>query len=90
MKNILNRALHRSNIISDKICGKLDSRSIEVLMDEDLEKHLKNNKKTILYIGIRYDYGNRNWGLSYEHYNFYHALLNMDYSLIYLAFHPSH
>jgi spore maturation protein CgeB len=86
MKNILNRTLHRFNIISDKICGKLDSRSTEVLIDEDLEKHLKNNEKTILYVGIRYDYGNRNWGLSYEHYNFYLALLNMDYSLIYFDY----
>jgi spore maturation protein CgeB len=82
----INRALSKANKALDRIHGKLDNRSIEVLVDEDLEKHLKNNKKTILYVGIRYDYGNKDWGLSYEHYNFYHTLLNMDYSLIYFDY----
>jgi len=86
MNNTINRVLHRANKISNKISGKLDSRSIEVLMDEELEKHINNYNKTILYIGIRYDYGNRNWGLSFEHYNFYHTLLNMGYSLIYFDY----
>lgn len=90
MVGIINKAasiaLNRGGKILDRLHGKLDNRSIEVLMDEDLEKHLKNNKKTILYVGIRYDYGNKDWGLSYEHYNFYHTLLNMDYSLIYFDY----
>jgi spore maturation protein CgeB len=82
----INKALNRANKILDRIHGKLDNRSIEVLMDEELEKHLKHGKKTVLYVGIRYDYGNKDWGLSYEHYNFYHTLLNMDYSLIYFDY----
>ena len=86
MVGIINKALNRGNKILDRFHGKLDNRSIEVLMDEEIEKHLKNNKKTILYVGIRYDYGNKDWGLSYEHYNFYHTLLNMDYSLIYFDY----
>lgn len=86
MNKILNIALNKGNRILDRIHGKLDNRSIEVLMDEDLEKHLKSNEKIILYIGIRYDYGHKHWGLSYEHYNFYHTLLNMDYSLIYFDY----
>jgi len=86
MMEIMNKALNRANKILDKIYGRLDNRSIEVLMDEELEKHLKHGNKTILYIGIRYDYGNKDWGLSYEHYNFYHTLLNMDYSLIYFDY----
>jgi spore maturation protein CgeB len=57
-----------------------------VLADEELEKHFKNNKEIILYVGIRYDYGKKNWGLSYEHYQFYDTLLNMDYSLIYFDY----
>ena len=86
MNKIMNIALNKGNKILDQIYGKLDNRSIEVLMDEELEKHLKYNKKTILYVGIRYDYGNKDLGLSFEHYNFYHTLLNMDYSLIYFDY----
>jgi spore maturation protein CgeB len=82
MNKILNIALNKGSRILDQLYAKLDTRSIEVLIDEDLEKHLKSNKKIILYVGIKYDYGNKDWGLSYEHYNFYHTLLNMGYSLI--------
>jgi spore maturation protein CgeB len=86
MIKILNVAINRANKILDHIHDKLDTRSLEVLMDEELEKHLRTNKKTILYIGIRYVYGNKESGLSFEHYNFYHTLLNMDYSLIYFDY----
>ena len=86
MNEIMNIALNKGNKILDQIYGKLDNRSIEVLMDEELEKHLKTNKKTILYVERRYDYGNRNRGLSYQHFNFYHTLLNMDFSLIYFDY----
>ena len=86
MVEIINKALSKANRILDRVHGKLDTRSTEVLIEEELEKYLKNNKKTILYVGIKYDYGNKYWGLSYEHYNFYHALLNMDYSLIYFDY----
>lgn len=70
----------------DWILGKLDFRSNEVLMYEELEAHMKDNKKTILYVGLRYDYGNKVEGLSFEHYNFYNTLLNMGYSLIYFDY----
>jgi spore maturation protein CgeB len=85
---ILNSALNKGISILDRARGKLDNRSIEVLIDEDIEKHLnfKNNKKTIMYIGIRYDYGKKTAGLSFEHYNFYHALLHMGYSIIYFDY----
>ena len=56
--------------------------SIEVLVDKEIEKHLKVGKKTVLYVADRYDYGNKSWGLSYSYYNWYHTLLNMDYSLV--------
>jgi len=82
----INKARSKTNKLLDRIHGKLDNRAIEVLIDEDLERHLKQGKKTVLYVGIKYDYGNKDWGLSYEHYNFYHALLNMDYSLIYFDY----
>lgn len=72
--------------ILKQVYRKLDDRSIEVLMDEEVGKDLKTNKKAILYVGIRYDYSHKNWGLSFEHYNFYHTLLNMDYSLIYFDY----
>ena len=86
MVETINKALSKANKILHGIQAKLDNRAIEVLMDEELEKHLKCSKKTILYVGIKYDYGNKDWGLSYEHYNFYHTLLNMGYSLIYFDY----
>ena len=86
MVGTIKKALSKANKILDSIHGKLDNRSIDVLMDEELERHLKSGKKTVLYVGIKYDYGNRDWGLSYEHYNFYHALLNVGYSLIYFDY----
>lgn len=71
----------------DSIHGQFDPRSIEVLLEEEIEKHLRGgDAKTILYVGIKYDYGNKDWGLSYEHYNFYHTFLNMDASLIYFDY----
>jgi len=86
LNRILNRALNKSFRVLDQIRGKVDNRSIEVLIDEELEKHFKNKKKTILYVGIRYDYGNKSWGLSYEHYQFYNTLLNMGHSLVYFDY----
>ena len=86
MMKIINKMLIKANRTLDNLCGRLDNRSIEVLVDEELETHTRTNKKSILYIGIKYDYGNKNWGLSYEHYNFYHTLLNMGYSLIYFDY----
>jgi len=81
-----NGVLRKGYNLLDRISGILDRRSTEVLVDEELEKNLRSDKKTILYIGIKYDYGNKNWGLSFEHYNFYHTLLNMGYSLIYFDY----
>ena len=54
----------------------------EVLADELCETRLLPGKKTILYVGIKYDYGKPNWGLSYEHYNFYQTFLRMGYSVV--------
>lgn len=62
----------------------------EVLVDVNLEKHLRIKEKSILYVGIRYDYGHPDWGLSFEHYNFYHTFLNMGYSLIYFDYDRLH
>jgi spore maturation protein CgeB len=86
INKILNISLNKANRISDRVRGILDDRAIEVIVDEELEKHLKTNKKTLLYVGRKYDYGIRNWGFNYAHYNFYHTLLNMNYSLIYFDY----
>jgi spore maturation protein CgeB len=70
-----------------RIRNKVYSSSPEVVIDEELEKRLLgNNKKTILYVGIKYDYTRKFWGLSYEHYNFYETLKHMDFSLIYFDY----
>ena len=50
--------------IVNRLGGALDNRSVEVLIHEDLEKHFAGNKRTVLYVGAIYDYGNRDWGLS--------------------------
>ena len=60
--------------------------STEVLVDEELEKRLLPHTKTILYVGIKYDYGHPEWGLSYEHYNFYKTMEAVGYSLIYFDY----
>jgi spore maturation protein CgeB len=86
LDSILDRAVHKGFRVLDRIHGQMDDRSVEVLIDEELEKHFKNKKETILYVGIKYDYGKKNWGLSYEHYQFYNTLLNMGYSLIYFDY----
>jgi spore maturation protein CgeB len=86
LDSVLDRAVNKSFRVLDRIHGEIDNRSVEVLVDEELQRHFKNKKETILYVGIRYDYGKKNWGLSFEHYEFYETLLNMDYSLIYFDY----
>jgi len=59
--------------------------SNEVLTDS-LEKRILPGEKTILYVGIKYDYGHADWGLSYEHHNFYQTFIAMGYSVIYFDY----
>ena len=40
----------------------------------------------ILYVAMKYDYGKPDQGYSFEHYNFYHALLNMGHDILYFDF----
>lgn len=63
--------------LSARIGGALDNRAVEVLVHEELESYLREERETVLWVGARYDYGNRDWGLSYEHYTFFHTLLHM-------------
>lgn len=69
-----------------RIGGALDNRAVEVLVHEELETYLREERETVLWVGARYDYGNRDWGLSYEHYTFFHTLLHMGYSLVYFDY----
>lgn len=64
----------------------LDNRSVEVLVNEELEKRLHPGKRTVLYVGIKYDYTERDQGLSYEHHNFFDTLCNMDVNYIYFDY----
>jgi len=79
----LGRVVHKAYSLLGRLQGALDERSVEVLMEEELERHIKRGKMKVLYTGITYDYGKKNMGLSTEHFNFYNTLLNMDCSLIY-------
>jgi spore maturation protein CgeB len=84
MENGYGRGKESGLRVLRRIRNKVYPSSIEVLIDEELEKSLQYNKqKTILYVGIKFDYTRKFWGLSYEHYNFYETLQNMGYSLIY-------
>jgi spore maturation protein CgeB len=69
-----------------RIAGAMDGRAVEVLVEEELETHLREDRQTVLWVGARYDYGNRDWGLSFEHYSFFHTLMHMGYSLIYFDY----
>jgi len=80
----LDRAKNKVYRLLDRMRGSLDERSVEVLMEEELERHLKQGKTKVLYVGTMYDYGKKSTGLSTEHFNFYNTLLNMDVSLVYL------
>lgn len=40
----------------------------------------------ILYTGMKYDYGKREQGYSFEHYNFYDSLRNMGHDILYFDF----
>jgi spore maturation protein CgeB len=40
----------------------------------------------ILYVAMKYDYGQSARGLSFEHYNFYDALVNMGHDIVYFDF----
>jgi spore maturation protein CgeB len=40
----------------------------------------------ILYAGMKYDYGKREQGYSFEHYNFYDSLRNMGHDILYFDF----
>ena len=82
MSRLLNKALGKGSRLLERIYRKRGISSLEVLMDKEVKTNLKTGKKTILYVADRYDYGNKDWGLSYPYYNCYHTLLNMDYSLI--------
>jgi len=64
----------------------MEKISPEVFIDEMLETRIIPGKKLILYVGMKYDYGRKDWGLSYEHYAFYKTLLEMDYSLVYFDY----
>ncbi|MEJ2724563.1 MAG: hypothetical protein P8175_07955, partial [Deltaproteobacteria bacterium] len=40
----------------------------------------------ILYVASKYDYGKPQQGYSFEHYNFYDALVNMGQDVLYFDF----
>jgi spore maturation protein CgeB len=78
--------MSRLSRIWNRLRGALDSRSVEVLIHEELENRIIGDKPTVLYVGAKYDYGNSDWGLSFEHYNFFHTLRAMGYSLVYFDY----
>lgn len=78
-KIVYNKLIYKIYPVINNI---FDTRCSEVLVDQEL-KNYPANGKVILYVGNRYDYGNKYLGLSFEHYTFFNTLLNMKYSIIY-------
>lgn len=78
--------LRKVEIFSDLIHRPFDGRSINTLADQELEKDVRPGRRTVLYVGIRYDYGFKDQGLSFEHYNFLHTISNMDLNFIYFDY----
>jgi spore maturation protein CgeB len=58
-------------------CRLLPHPPIEVLADEWLEVINPQGAKGLLYIALKYDYGDRSRGLSYEEHNFANCLMNL-------------
>lgn len=69
--------------IKQKYRSLISSKSLGVLLDEEIEKNIVPGKPLILYVANRYEYGDFTRGLGYVHYNFYNSLLRLGYSLIY-------
>lgn len=56
----------------------LPKPNFETLMSNSVEVFKNGTPKTkVLYLALKYDYGDKTRGLSYEEYNFYYTLKNM-------------
>jgi spore maturation protein CgeB len=55
---------------------------VEYLLENLIRYFPKGGKPRVLFVGLRYDYGDITRGLSYEENNFLNSLLNMGYDLI--------
>lgn len=56
----------------------LPKPNIETLLSDSIEVVKNGTPKTkVLYLALKYDYGHKSRGLSYEEYNFFHTLKNM-------------
>jgi len=51
---------------------------VEVLASDWPESYNKGAGKKVLYLAAKYDYGDRTKGISYEEYNFFYTLKNMN------------
>lgn len=80
MKALINKVIRRLNkIVSNKQYLRLfPAPTVEVLASEWPEFHDKGAGKKILYLAAKYDYGDKSKGISYEEYNFFYTLKNMD------------
>lgn len=72
---------HIAKKIPKKIARALRTTPpIEVLAEEWLER--SGTGKKVLYLALKYDYGQKNRGLSYEEYNFYSSIKDLDVELL--------
>jgi spore maturation protein CgeB len=85
-KGALNKALDKADEILRKLDEQLRPRPLETLIEEEIEKHLRPGAPLILYVTLRYDYGDETRGLSFEHHNLFETLINMEFSVIYFDY----
>ncbi|MBU2544926.1 glycosyltransferase [Patescibacteria group bacterium] len=84
IKRILPDNLKR--IIKNKYRSLVGSKSLEVILEEEIEKNIIPGKPLLLYVANRYNYGDHTRGLGYVHYNFYNSFLRLGYSFIYFDY----
>jgi len=80
MNSLVNKIIRRiKKFVSNKQFLRLfPTPTVEVLASEWPEFSNKGAGKKILYLAAKYDYGDKSKGISYEEYNFFYTLKNMN------------
>jgi len=86
-QRLTNSFFKRADGLVHDLWRKFENTPVEVLLDEELEFFRGSDRAPlVLYVGLRYDYARREWGLGFEHHNFLNVLVNMGCSVIYFDY----
>ncbi|MCY9804045.1 glycosyltransferase [Vibrio scophthalmi] len=80
MKNMGAKIVRRIKkyIVNKQYLRLLPKPPVEVLASDWPEFYNKGKGKKVLYLAAKYDYGDKSKGISYEEYNFFYTLKNMN------------